>query len=242
MRAGLLYDLGLRDYGEVRSFQLKLVEERINDRIPDTLILVEHTPVFTIGKHGGHENILTVTNIPIYEVERGGKVTFHGPGQLVAYFIFKVTDVHAFSRTILNAASDLIKHFGFDAYIRKGYPGVWVGEEKIASIGLAVRKWVTFHGIAVNINVDLRYFDMIEPCGIKWVRMTSLKKLLGRDLDMGFARRVFLEKLEKRLKIRFSSESVRHTSRGKILSPPPGSGEGKGSWNPKPEEVNYVRD
>ncbi len=241
MRAGLFYDLGLREYREVRDLQIKLVEDRVRGRILDTLILVEHPPVFTIGKHGGHENILANTNIPVYEVERGGNITFHGPGQLVAYFIFKVNDVHEFSRKILNAASDLINHFGFDAYIKKGYPGVWVGEEKIASIGLAVRKWVTFHGIAININVDLKYFDLIVPCGIRGVKMTSLKKLTGRDQDMELVKKIFVKNLEDHLGIEFPVEFIRHTSRGKG-SPPPGSGlgEGENSRNTKSKEVNYV--
>jgi len=242
MRAGLFYDLGLRDYGEVRTLQIELVEARIQGRIPDTLILVEHPPVFTIGKHGGHENILSNSNIPVYEVERGGNVTFHGPGQLVAYFIFKVSDVHDFSRNILRAGADLIRSYGFDAYIKKGYPGIWVGDEKIASIGLAVRKWVTFHGIAINVNVDLRYFDMIIPCGIKGVKMTSLKKLTGKDQDMETVKRIFVKNLEDYLGIKFPVEFIRHTSRGKE-SPPhgPGLGEGENSRITKSKEVNYVR-
>jgi len=202
MRAALFYDLGLRDYKEVWEFQKELVEYRIGDNIPDTIVFCEHYPVFTIGKHGGHENLINPTsNIPVYEVERGGNITFHGPGQLVAYFIFKVSDVHELSHSILEAGAELFREFGFDAYIKKGYPGVWIDDMKIASVGLAVRKWVTFHGIALNINVDLKYFDMIVPCGIKNVKMTSLSELLGKTVDMEHIKELYLEKLRQTLGI-----------------------------------------
>jgi len=197
MRAVLFYDLGLQDYMDVWNFQKELVERRIEDEIPDTIVFCEHYPVFTIGKHGGRENLKVLSpDIPVYEVERGGNITFHGPGQLVAYFIFRVDDVTGFSRKILNAGVKLFREFGLDAYVKNGYPGVWIGDSKIASVGIAVRKWVTFHGIALNINVDLKYFDMIVPCGIKGVKMTSLEELLGRKADMERIKKIFVEKLK----------------------------------------------
>ncbi len=211
MRAALFYDLGVRNYREVWDFQKKLVEKRIAGEIPDTVIFCEHFPVFTIGKHGGHDNIKFKENllkIPIYEVERGGNITFHGPGQLVAYFIFKVQDVHEFTHLILQSGVDLLKEYGIPAYIKKGYPGVWVGDEKIASVGIAVRKWVTFHGIAINVNVDLQYFDMIVPCGIQGVKMTSLENLIGERVSMDEVKEIYRGKLEENLKIQFVEEAL----------------------------------
>ena len=212
MRAALFYDLGVRDYREVWDFQKELVERRIAGEIPDTVIFCEHFPVFTIGKHGGHDNIRSGENlleIPIYEVERGGNITFHGLGQLVAYFIFKVQDVHEFTHEILQSGVDLLSEYGISAYIKKGYPGVWVGDEKIASVGIAVRKWITFHGIAINVNVDLRYFDMIVPCGIQGVKMTSLEKIIGRKISMDEVKEIYRGKLEKNLKVQFVEEALR---------------------------------
>lgn len=194
MRAALFYDLGIRDYKEVWDLQKKLVDKRVADEIPYTVIFCEYFPVFTIGKHGGRENLRSQKNsikIPIYEVERGGNITFHGPGQLVAYFIFRVHDVHEFTRLILQSGVDLLNEYGIPAYIRKGYPGVWVGNEKIASVGIAVRKWITFHGTAININVDLRYFNIIVPCGIHGVKMTSLEKLIGRRIYMDEVKEIY---------------------------------------------------
>ncbi len=209
MRAALFYDLGIREYDEVWNFQRNLVSKRINGEIPDSVVFCEHFPVFTVGKHGGHENLKvhkTFLRIPIYDVERGGNITFHGPGQLVAYFIFKVQDVHEFTRLILQSGVDLLSEYGIPAYIKKGYPGVWVGDEKIASVGIAVRKWVTFHGIAINVNVDLRYFDLIVPCGIHGVKMTSLEKLLGRKVSVDEVKKIYREKLEDNLNVKFFEE------------------------------------
>ena len=183
---GNLLDIGLRDYAEVWNLQRKLLELRVRKAIPDTLVLVEHPHVFTVGKAIESEAPATIEGVPVFRIERGGQWTYHGPGQLVGYPILDLDarrrDIHGFLRNIEETLIRTLAKFEI-AGDRQEQTGVWVGKKKIASIGAAVRNWVSFHGFALNVNTDLNYFQMISPCGFPGSTMTSMKALLGKELD-----------------------------------------------------------
>jgi len=182
----LLVDLETRDYRETLELQRRLVELRAQARLPDLLLLVEHPHVITMGKSAKPENILSHT-LPIYEIERGGDVTYHGPGQLVGYPIVDLSprgkDIRTYLRSLERTLVETLASFGIAAERVEGRTGVWVGQRKIASIGVAVRSWVTFHGFALNVSTDLSYFSTINPCGFDSAIMTSMKKELGREVS-----------------------------------------------------------
>lgn len=185
-RDAWLLDLGRREYGDAWTLQKDLVDRRAEDRIPDGLILVEHGPVATLGRRGKREDILDAS-LPVYEVERGGEATYHGPGQLVGYPIMKLPDRLEVKRLVADLEEVLIRtcsDFGIDATREGPERGVWVGGKKIASIGLAVRRNVTFHGFAHNVTTDLREFRKIRPCGHEGGIMTSMQDRLGRAVDL----------------------------------------------------------
>ncbi|KPK63871.1 hypothetical protein AMJ83_05335 [candidate division WOR_3 bacterium SM23_42] len=187
-------NLGRRDYKEVWDLQKSIHHERVDNRIPNTLILVEHDPVITLGKSGRQDNVLFPVvslesrGLKYYKIERGGDVTFHGPGQLVGYPIFNVkeglTGIKPFIERIEDAIIETVSDFGINAYKREKFIGVWTEKGKICSIGIAVKRWVSFHGFALNVNTDLKYFDLIVPCGLKNVEMTSMQQILGKQLSM----------------------------------------------------------
>jgi lipoate-protein ligase B len=189
MTPGNLLDLGQRDYNEVWELQRKLVDLRGTDRVPDTLILVEHPHIFTVGKAVLGEVPSEIDGVPVVRIERGGQWTYHGPGQLVGYPILDLNarerNVHAFVHGLEEVLIRSLDKFGIEAGRMEGRDkaGVWVGTKKVASIGAAVRNWITFHGFALNVNTDMRYFAMIEPCGMPSSTMTSMKALLGEDVD-----------------------------------------------------------
>ena len=183
---GNLLDLGLRDYAEVWNLQRKLLDLRVRNVIPDTLVFVEHPHVFTVGKTVSGEIPAAIEGVPVFRIERGGQWTYHGPGQLVGYPILDLNarqrDIHVFLRNIEETLIRTLAKFGITGE-REEQTGVWVGKKKIASIGAAIRNWVSFHGFALNVNTDLNYFQMITPCGFAGSTMTSMKALLGRDTD-----------------------------------------------------------
>lgn len=197
---GNLLDLGLRDYVEVWNLQRKLLELRAKKTIPDTLILVEHPHVFTVGKGVAGELPEQIGGVPVLRIERGGQWTYHGPGQLVGYPILDLDarqrDVHGFLRGIEEALILALGNFGISAERRQGQTGVWVQAKKIASIGAAIRNWVSFHGFALNVNLDLNYFGMIEPCGLPSSTITSMKALLGSDVDFINVKKEVRQKFE----------------------------------------------
>ena len=185
-RDAWLLDLGRKAYADVWNLQKALVERRTEDRIPDGLILVEHDPVATLGRRGTREDVLDAS-LPVYEVERGGEATYHGPGQLVGYPILKMPDRLEVKRLVTDLEEVLIRtcaDFGIDASREGPERGVWVGGKKIASIGLAVHRNVTFHGFAHNVTTDLREFLKIRPCGHEGGIMTSMQERLGRPVDL----------------------------------------------------------
>ena len=195
-----LLNLGLRDYVEVLELQRKLVDLRARNQTPDTLILVEHPNVFTVGKAVPGDVPDQIEGIPVRRIERGGQWTYHGPGQLVGYPILDLNarqrDIHGFLRSIEETLILTVSDFGILGE-RGEQTGVWVGKKKIASIGAAVRNWVSFHGFALNVNTDLKYFHMISPCGFHGSTMTSMKAQLGHDLNFEEVKANLLRKFER---------------------------------------------
>src|SRR2546422_10080875 len=178
--------LSRKPYREVWELQKALVDRRAEDKIPDGLILVEHDPVATLGRRGKREDVLD-PRLEIVEVERGGEATYHGPGQLVGYPIIKLPDRLDVKRLVTDLEEVLLRScadFGIEATREGPERGVWVGGKKIASIGLAVRRSVTYHGFAVNVSTDLNEFLKIRPCGHDGGIMTSMEKRLGHGLDL----------------------------------------------------------
>ncbi len=169
-------------YEAVYQHQKQLVEQRIRQEIHDTLLLGEHSHVITLGRGSHLENICKNTDVPVVEIERGGDVTYHGPGQLVGYPIFQLQegerDLHRYLRNLEEVLIRVLKHFDIEGRRNPGWTGVWVGDHKIASIGVAVRKWVTYHGFALNVSTNLSYFGLINPCGLPSAVMTSFAALL----------------------------------------------------------------
>jgi len=187
MSKTLLVDLQTRDYKETLELQHRLVELRAQTRQPDVFLLVEHPHVITMGKSARTENILSRT-LPVYEIERGGDVTYHGHGQLVGYPILNLSsrgdDIRTYLRNLEKTLIQTLTHFGITAQRIQGRTGVWVGEKKIASIGVAVRSWITFHGFALNVSTDLSYFAKINPCGYHSSIMTSMKEQLEKEISI----------------------------------------------------------
>lgn len=170
--------LGRKPYAEVHALQQELVERRIAGEIPDTLILVEHEAVITVGRKGGGELPAQQSAIPVVEVERGGEATFHGPGQVVAYPIFQLPqgrrDLHAYLRDLEEVLIRVLTEVEVTGRREAGLTGVWIGDKKVASIGVAVRRWVTWHGLALNVHTDLEAFGSFQPCGLSPARMTRV--------------------------------------------------------------------
>lgn len=191
-----LLDLGLRDYSEVLELQRKLVDLHARRLIPDTLILVEHPHVFTVGKAVLGDVPDQVDGVPVFRIERGGQWTYHGPGQLVGYPILDLNerqrDIHRFLRSMEETLILTIAKFGIIGG-RGEQTGVWVGEKKVASIGAAIRNWISFHGFALNVNTDLNYFHKISPCGFHGSTMTSMKAELGYEVNFGEVKEQLLD-------------------------------------------------
>jgi len=180
---GVLLDLGKLEYGTALELQRGLAEQRASGEIPDTLVLLEHDHVITLGRKTSPANFKP-QDVPVFEVERGGDATYHGPGQLVGYPIILLQDhdVRRHIRTIESALLAAVGRFGIKGERMDAHPGVWVNGKKLASVGVAVTNWVTYHGFALNVNTDLSYFNLIRPCGLDPESMTSMQKILGYPL------------------------------------------------------------
>lgn len=181
-----LEDLGVLGYREAYERQLALVEERKLGQGQDTLLLVEHPHVITLGRSRAAEaNVLAPGDVEVVPIERGGDVTYHGPGQLVGYPIVRLDeherDLHRFLRNLEEGIIRTLARYGIEAGRSAGNTGVWIEGRKIASLGIACRRWVTFHGLALNVTTDLSYFHRINPCGFEARVMTSLARELGQD-------------------------------------------------------------
>jgi lipoate-protein ligase B len=194
--------LGRTDYRAVHDLQLALVAERAEDRIGDTLLLTEHDPVVTVGRGSAPEGVGELS-LPVIEVERGGEATYHGPGQLVAYAILKLPeerrDLHRYLRDLEEVVIGVLGEFQLAGERREGRTGVWLAGRKICSIGVAVRRWVTYHGLALNLHTDLEGFRGFKPCGLDPDVMTRLadhvelppSNMLGEVLLVKHFTRVF---------------------------------------------------
>jgi lipoyl(octanoyl) transferase len=191
VRELLVADLGMRPYPEVLDLQRDLARARITgDLAQDLLLLVEHPPVVTLGRSAKERHLvlprqaLAARGIEVFEVERGGDVTFHGPGQLVGYPIVDLRrhrqDLHWYLRQLEEALIRGVARYGVEGERNAAYTGVWTAGRKLASIGVHARDWVTWHGFALNVTTDLSFFDLIIPCGIQAVTMTSIARELGR--------------------------------------------------------------
>jgi lipoate-protein ligase B len=185
--------LGRVGYREAWSLQRRLTASRSAGEIPDTLILLEHPPVITLGRAGstdhllGSESELEGRGVELVASDRGGDITFHGPGQIVGYAIVDLDargrDLHRYLRDLESVLIRALEEFEIRAGRADGLTGVWVGDAKVAAIGIRVSRWIAHHGFALNVATDLSYFDLIVPCGIADRRVTSMEGLLGRPVD-----------------------------------------------------------
>jgi lipoyl(octanoyl) transferase len=179
--------LGTVPYAEALELQLRLRDMRQADEIGDTLLLLEHPPVYTRGRRTeAHdlpmgEDWYRAQGIDVHDADRGGRVTYHGPGQLVGYPIMRISDVPEYVHTMERAVIAALADEGIDAEVRDGLTGIWAGDGKIGSIGVHVSRGVTTHGFAVNVDNDLQPFEWVVPCGLDGVRMTSVSKITGKS-------------------------------------------------------------
>ena len=193
MRRCEVWQLGCVDYQSAWELQDRLVQQRSQNNAPDRLLLLEHPHTYTLGSAGHQEYILfseaerATRGITVVQTDRGGDVTYHGPGQLVGYPIINLKpdrcDVHRYVRDIEDVLIRTIAEFGITGTRIPGLTGVWVGNEKIGAIGVRIARWITSHGFALNVNTDLSYFNMIVPCGISDKGVTSLSRLVDRTID-----------------------------------------------------------
>lgn len=192
-----IFDLGIIDFLEGHAFQKKIFEEVKSNKYNSALILCQHNPVITLGRQANKANILANADIlkkkgiSVYPIERGGDVTYHGPGQITAYPIFNLNyfkkDIHWFLRNLEQVAIDFLAGLGIMGVRRVDLTGVWIERRKIASLGIAVRSWITFHGLTINIKEeDLSNFKFIRPCGMD-IEMTSVETVLRKKLSKGDA-------------------------------------------------------
>ena len=198
-----ILDLGRKSYEEVWILQKKMQLKRINGDVGDVLILVEHNPVYTLGKNANPNHLLQSRDrsIDVFNIERGGDITFHGPGQLVGYPILNLSNykksVSWYMRVLEQLTIDVLNEFKIIASRVEGLTGVWVGDEKIAAQGVRMSRWVTMHGFSLNVNTDLSFYDGIIPCGIFDRGVTSMEKVLKRTQKMEKVKSLVIDKFNQ---------------------------------------------
>ena len=206
-------DLATIEYEEALKIQEDLLHKRIKGEVQDTLIMAEHYPVISLGRIGRRENILNESFFAreatdIISSKRGGEITYHAPGQLVVYPVIdlsqKKKDIAFYIDFLEKVAVEALKKLGVPAK-RSQRRGVWAGDKKIAFIGIAVKRWVTFHGIAINVNCDITPFSHINPCGESDIRVTSMKEELGREIQMTEVKDIFAREFEEKLELEYTS-------------------------------------
>jgi len=190
----VVWRLGLVEYGEAYQLQRRLHRQRLDGEISDVLLLLEHPPTLTIGRSGRLENVLvsrqqlTQEGISLFFIERGGDVTYHGPGQLVGYPIIDLSrrgkDIHRYVYDLEEVLIRTLKDFSISATRDGSHAGVWVDREEVAAIGLSIRRWVSRHGFALNVNPNLKHFSLINPCGFSDRKATSMAQILGHEVRM----------------------------------------------------------
>lgn len=192
-RKGYIIDLGLVDYEMAWGLQHRLWSKRVEEELPDLLLILEHPHVITLGRRGNRSHliapseVLEAMKIPVFHVERGGDVTYHGPGQMVVYPILDLKEygyrliryIGQLEEVILRVLNDFRIQGRRDPLNR----GVWVDGEKIASVGVAIKRWVSFHGFSLNYETNLKYFELINPCGLEGKKMTTMAKILGTEIS-----------------------------------------------------------
>jgi lipoate-protein ligase B len=214
-------DLGRMDYKAAWKLQSDIVSARVKGIIDmDIILFLEHPAVFTLGRRGGRDHLLVseeflnTSGIPIVQVERGGHITFHGPGQLVAYPIVNLKARRIGIVDFVAALEDIMlataQSWGITADRNPANRGIWVGNNKLGSIGLAIRKGISFHGLALNVNIDLRPFSWIQPCGLEGVSMTSMQQELGRELFMDDVCTMMKKQFESVLDLNLTTTSFSH--------------------------------
>lgn len=187
--------LGLIEYQEALDLQMKLLKLNQQEKIGEVLLLLEHPPTITVGFNGKDSNVLLNekalkdNGLTVFNINRGGDVTYHGPGQVVGYPIMNLKNhgksVKSYVRKLEDTTINLLKEeFGLEAEIKPGFPGVWIGNDKITAIGCTVKRWSTMHGFAFNVNTNLDHFKWINPCGFTDKGVTSLKKLIGTSQEI----------------------------------------------------------
>ena len=195
---------GLTPYAKGWELQRELVQHRKNDEIPDTLVLLEHPPVYTVGRAakdaanlGAGEEYLRSLGAEVFWSDRGGDATFHGPGQLVGYPILRLKDrdTHGYLQRLEEVIIRVLRDYGLEGWHHPEYTGVWLGERKIAALGVKFSSgWITSHGFALNVSTDLAWFDRITPCGIRGYGVTSLERELGRGVQTAEVERKTVER------------------------------------------------
>ena len=189
-----IIDLGFLDYKNSWNYQKELQKKVLIGDCSDSIIFVEHDSVYTFGKNSDKSNLLVSkdSKIKIYETERGGEITYHGPGQIVCYPILNLKNfkqsVTWYMRALEEVIIETLKLFNIKATRKDGLTGVWVKDEKIGAQGVRMTKWVTMHGFALNVNTDLRFFNDIIPCGIKDFGVTSIEKIIGKKQDLSLVK------------------------------------------------------
>lgn len=188
----IFIDLGRRPFEEAWKKQRETLVQVSSGKTDETVFLVEHPPVFTVGRRGNKENLLSRFDwdgnpLKVISIDRGGDITYHGPGQLVVYPVLDLRhrgrDVLGYLRGLEECVLRTASSFGIEAYRRDGLTGIWTEKGKLASIGITVRRWTTMHGFALNVDPDLRYFKLMHPCGIPECPVTSISRLLDRPVD-----------------------------------------------------------
>ena len=182
-----IIDLGISEFKDTWNLQKELQEKRILGEIEDQLILVEHPAVYTLGKNASKDHILkSKEGVSVIQTDRGGNITFHGPGQLVGYPIldlnFYKRSITWYMRELEQLMIDVLKEYGIEGSTKKGLTGTWVKNHKIAALGVRISRWVTMHGFSLNINPDLKYYQDIVPCGIEGYGVTSMAMIMGEEV------------------------------------------------------------
>jgi len=218
MRECWAFNLGRMNYSEALNLQRELVSLRQKESLPELLLFVEHNHVITFGRAGREENLLSneealrKAGIEVVYIERGGDVTYHGAGQLVAYPIFDLNywnkDLHLFLRNLENVIIQTLAEYDLKAERIKGLTGVWVKGKKVAAIGVAVKKWITLHGFALNVNTDLSFFRFIHPCGIVDRPVSSMQELLGTEVNLKEVAEVAQDKFSKVFELNIKGRTI----------------------------------
>jgi len=192
-RSGYIIDLGLLDYQKAWDLQHQLWSRRVEEELPDVLLILEHPHVITLGRRGDRSHLIASSEvleemkIPVFHVERGGDVTYHGPGQMVVYPILNLKEygyrVVRYVGQLEEVILRVLRDFGIEGRRDPSNRGVWAGEKKIASVGVAIKRRVSLHGIALNYETDLKYFNLINACGLKGKKVTSVAEILGTGIS-----------------------------------------------------------